>query len=76
MSVKTRKSYHIVRLGKEWSVKTGGRVLSSHKSQKKAQSSAVVRARRAGAEVVIYDRDGLIRSRNSYKGKPFLSQKH
>ena len=65
MSAKT-KSYHIVRLGNGWSVKSAGRVLSSHESRSKAQSSAIVRAKRAGAEVVMYGRDGLIRSKDSY----------
>ena len=71
MSAKKLKSYHIVRLGKSWSVKSSGRVLSSHTSQHKAQSSAIVRARRAGAEVVTHGRDGQIRSKDSYGKDPF-----
>ena len=71
MSAKKFKSYHIVRLGKSWSVKTNGRVLSSHETQNKAQSSAIVRARRAGAEVVTHGRDGRIRSKDSYGRDPF-----
>ena len=70
MSTKT-KSYHIVRLGKTWSVKTSGRVLSSHKTQKRAQNSAVIRAKRARAEVVIHGIDGKIRSKDSYGSDPF-----
>ena len=70
MSAKA-KSYHIVKLGKSWSVKRRGRVLSSHETQAKAQSSAVVRAKRAGAEVVTHGRDGRIRSKDSYGRDPF-----
>ena len=65
MSAKT-KSYHIVRLGKNWSVKKSGRVLSSHNTQQKAQDSAIIRAKRTKAEVVTHGRDGRIRSKDSY----------
>ena len=71
MSAKTTKSYHIVKLGKSWSVKRRGQVLSSHKTQSKAHSSAIVRAKTAGAEVVIHGRDGLIRSKDSYSRNSF-----
>ena len=65
------KSYHIVRLGKNWSVKSNGQVLSSHETQNKAQNSAIIRAKRAGAEVVTYNRDGRILSKDSYRIDPF-----
>ena len=64
------KSYHIIRLGKSWYVKSHGHVLSSHETQNKAQSSAIVRAKRAGAEVVIHDRDGRIQSKDFYGKDP------
>ena len=75
MSAKV-KAYHIVKLGKSWSVKSSGRVLSSHNTQSKAQSSAIVRAKRVGAEVVIYGRDGRIRSKDSYSKNPLSFQRY
>ena len=67
----SKKNYHVVRLGKSWSVKTGGKVISSHDTQKKAARNAISRAKTAKAEVVIHGRDGKIRSKDSYGDDPF-----
>ncbi|MCY4512748.1 MAG: DUF2188 domain-containing protein [Bdellovibrionales bacterium] len=67
----SEKNFHVVRLGKGWSVKSNGRVLSSHNTQQNAAKSAVVRAKRIKSEVVIHGRDGRIRSKDSYGNDPF-----
>ena len=68
---KSKKNFHVVRLGKSWSVKNSGRVLSSHNTQKNAEKSAAIRAKRTRSEVVIHGRDGRIRSKDSYGNDPF-----
>ncbi len=67
----SKKNFHVVRLGKGWSVKSDGRVLSSHDTQENAANSAVIRAKRVKSEVVIHGRDGKIRSKDSYGNDPF-----
>ncbi len=67
----SKKDFHIVKLGKGWSVKNSGRVLSSHNTQKNAIKSATVRAKISKSEVVTHGRDGKIRSKDSYGNDPF-----
>ena len=64
----TKKSFHVIRLGKGWSVKSNKRVLSSYDTREKALCGAIIRAKRAKAGVVIHDWDGRIRSKHSYDG--------
>ncbi len=65
-----KKGYHVVKIGNSWSVKKSGSVLSIHKTQKTATKSAVVRAKRGKTEVVIHEKDGRIRSKDSYGNDP------
>ena len=67
----SKRNFHVVRFGKSWSVKSSGRVLSSHNTQQNATKSAIVRAKRFKTEVVIHGRDGKIRSKDSYGNDPF-----
>ena len=67
----SKRNFHVVRLGKGWSVKSSGRVLSSHNTQENAAKSATIRAKRVKSEVVIHGRDGKIRSKDSYGNDPF-----
>ena len=63
----SKKGFHVVRSGNEWSVKRGGTKLSSHRTQKNAEMSAIQKAKRTRSEVVVYGRDGTIREKNNYK---------
>ena len=65
------RSFHVVRLGEGWHVKSDNRVLSSHNTQENAINSAIIIAKRTKSEVVIHGRDGRIRSKNSYGNDPF-----
>ena len=71
----SKRSYHIVKLGTGWSVKRNRVILSSHDSQEEAKKSAVIRAKRTEAEIVIYGRDGKISSIESYDGSPSIQQR-
>ena len=66
-----KKSFHVVKSGTNWSVKSNKRVLSSHNTQKNAIDSAITRTKRAKTEVVIHGRDGRIRSKDSYGNDPY-----
>ena len=67
----SKKNYHVVRRGTSWSVKSNGRVLSSHNTQENAAENAIIRAKKARTEVLIHGRDGRIRSKDSYGNDPF-----
>lgn len=69
----SQRNFHVVRLGKSWSVKSSGRILSSHDTQQNAKKSAIIRAKRFETEVVIHGRDGKILSKESYGNDPCLS---
>ncbi len=68
---KPAKNLHVVRLGRGWSIKSNGRVLSSHRTQQNAIKSATIIAKRIQSELVIHGRDGRIRSKDSYGNDPF-----
>ncbi|MDE0092827.1 MAG: DUF2188 domain-containing protein [Oligoflexia bacterium] len=67
----SKKNFHVVRSGSGWSVKRGGAKLSSHRTQKIAEMSAIQKARPTRSEVVIHGRDGKIRGKNSYGNDPY-----
>ena len=60
------RSLHVVRLGREWYIKSDGHLLSSYNTQKSAIKSAIMIAKRLHSEVVIYDREGRLRSKESF----------
>ena len=70
----SKRDFHVIRLGRGWSVKSDGCVLSSHDTQRNAEKSAIIRAKRVKSEVVIHGRDGKIRSKDSYGNDPFPSR--
>lgn len=65
------KSKHVVKNGKNWSVKSDGSVLSTHKTQADANKMATQMAKIDRSEVVVHGRDGRIREKNSYGNDPF-----
>ena len=67
----SKKSFHVVRSGSGWSVKRGGAKLSSHRTQKNAEMSAIQKARRTRAEVVVHGRSEKNREKNSYGNDPY-----
>ena len=67
----SKKSFHVVRSGSGWSVKREGTKLSSHRTQKNAEMSAIQKARRTRSEVVVHGRSGKIREKNSYGNDPY-----
>ena len=68
------KSLHVVRLGREWCIKSNGLLLSSYNTQQNAIKSAIMIAKRLHSEVVIYDREGRIRSKESFGPNSFSSK--
>ena len=67
----SKKDFHVVRSGGGWSVKRGGIKLSSHRTQKNAEMSAIQKATRTKSEVVVHGRDRKIREKNSYGNDPY-----
>ncbi len=67
------KEQHVVPNGDEWSVKGAGnsKATSNHSTQRDAIDAARSIARRQQAEVVIHDRHGKIRDKDSYGSDPF-----
>jgi phosphoribosylcarboxyaminoimidazole (NCAIR) mutase len=63
------KDKHVVKSGGGWAVKSGGSVVSKHRTQKNAATSAIKSAKKEGADVVIHGRDGKIRSKDTYGKK-------
>ena len=66
----SKKVFHVVRSGSGWSVKRGEDKLSSHRTQKNAEMSAIQKAKRTRSEVVVHGRDGKIREKNRYGNDP------
>jgi hypothetical protein len=66
------KNYHVVRSGNDWAVKREGadKAGSLHPTQKDAIDVARDRAIRDRGEVVIHDRHGQIRDKDSYGNDP------
>jgi len=62
------KNQWVVRNGKGWGVRGEGNsnLTSNHRTQGAAIDNATAIARRERSEVVIQDRDGKIREKNSY----------
>ena len=69
----SKKQFHIVtsKTKNGWSVKSGGKTLSSHQTQVNANKSAIKKAKKVGGEVLIHGKDGKIRDKNSYGNHPF-----
>ena len=67
----SKKNFHVVRSESGWSVRKGGNKLSSHRTQKNAEMSAIQKARRTRSEVVVHGRDGKFREKNSYGNDPY-----
>ena len=68
-----RNNYWTVRESKKWAVKREGsdRLSAVHSTQADAWSDARRRARAAGGEAFLQDRDGRIRARNTYGVDPY-----
>jgi hypothetical protein len=66
------KNYHVVRRDDQWGVKREGteKAGSVHDTQKEAIDVARDRAIRDRGEVVIHDRHGQIRDKDSYGNDP------
>jgi hypothetical protein len=66
------KNRHVVPRGGGWAVRKAGssRVSSTHKTQHAAIEDAKRGAKRDHAEVVIHDRHGRIRDKDSYGHDP------
>ena len=67
------KNQHVVPHGNDWAVKPEGaeRAGSVHSTQREAIDVARDRAIRDRSEVVIHDRHGRIRDKDSYGNDPF-----
>jgi len=66
------KNYHVVPHEGGWAVKKEGadKAGSVHHTQKEAIDTGRERAIRDGGELVIHDRDGRIRDKDSYGNDP------
>jgi hypothetical protein len=66
------KNRHVVRHGDGWAVRNEGnpRVSSNHRTQHAAIETAKRGAKRDHGEVVIHDRHGRIRDKDSYGPDP------
>lgn len=67
------KNQWVVRNGDKWGVRGEGnsRLTSTHDTQQQAFERARNIARRESSEVIIQDKGGKIRERNSYGKDPF-----
>ncbi|MEQ1875656.1 MAG: DUF2188 domain-containing protein [Bdellovibrionia bacterium] len=54
-----------------WDVKSDGRAVSHHQTQRNAIQNANSIAKAEGTEVVIHGRDGKIREKNSFGNDPY-----
>lgn len=63
---------HVVRVNKEWGVRgeNNDRLTSIHDTQGEAINAAVEIAKNKRSDVVIHDRHGKIRDRDSYGNDP------
>ena len=66
----SKKDFHVVYSGSRWSVKRGGIELSSHRTQKNAEMSAIQKARWTRSEIVVYGKNEKTREKNSYGNDP------
>ena len=68
-----RKNVHVVPREGQWAVKKEGnqRATSIHRTQSNAIDTAREAARAEKSELVIHDRNGRIRNKNSYGNDPF-----
>lgn len=64
------KGVHVVRSGKGWAVKSGGRKVSSHRTQANAAKAGRSVAKTGRTELYVHGRDGRIREANSYGNDP------
>ena len=67
----SKKSYHVVKNGNHWAVKSNGLVLSGHNTQKQAIQSGKVIAQLTSGELSVHGRNGRIREKTSYGSDPF-----
>lgn len=67
------KNQHVTKRGDGWAVKGAGNIRATkvHDTQREAIDHARDIAKRSGSEVVIHDRDGLIRAKDSYGNDPY-----
>jgi hypothetical protein len=70
-----RKIYHSLPNGSGWTVKSGGDVVSNHRTQAAAEAAAVKaghRAENAGGlgQAVLHKSDGTIREERTYGNDP------
>ena len=56
--------------GTGWKVTQGGSVLSTHRTQRNAVDVAKKEAQRDRVDLVVHDRDGRIRSKDSFARDP------
>lgn len=63
-------SKHVVKNGNSWVVKSGGEIISNHKTQGNAIKSGKVEAKKDKTELVIHGVNGKIREKNSYGNDP------
>ena len=68
-----RKNVHVVPREGQWAVKKEGnqRATSIHRTQSNAIDTAREAAKAEKSELVIHDRNGQIRNKNSYGNDPF-----
>jgi hypothetical protein len=65
------KDIHVVPRGGKWAVEpAGGRPTSTHRTQHAAIDTARPQARRNESELVIHDREGQIRDKDSHGHDP------
>lgn len=67
------KNQHVVRNGKDWSVRGAGnsKRTATYTTQGEAIEHAREIARNQGSELLIHGRNGRIRERNSYGNDPY-----
>lgn len=72
----SRKRYDVVKTGpKTWSVKTGGRTVSKHRTQGNAVKATARRGRKSQpSQQVIHRPNGRIRDERTYGGDPRSSR--
>jgi hypothetical protein len=68
-----KKNQHVVRNGKEWSVRGAGNTkrTATYNTQTEAIDRAREIARNQGSELLIHGRNGRIRERDSYGNDPY-----
>jgi hypothetical protein len=69
----SKKNQHVVPHNKGWAVKTEGnpKPTSIHEKQSNAISQARTNALRNHSELLVHNREGQIRERNSYGHDPY-----